>query len=454
MSSKRKLEMNIRSLIKKSERFSKNDIDITIWNRTALVEVYETSTNMELFLKIPTRPTGKEECERAYRVKRIVGPHEHIIRIFDDEPLRFGKYYGVLMEKADESVDDILDDLITEGKVMDPATAKKIIRHTLRGYVALHKKGLFHRDGKSSNILRVGKIYKVSDFGTATNEEMTYSYQSTEGYRSFELMENSGKQKGKLFTPQTDRFAIGVVYFQLLHPSHQTPHALWDDKYDYFEFAMQEINKLDVDDGTKYILMRAIAKVAPETLPKGKYLEDFAYQSTEDFYRDVSEGPKMTKTLPVDQNEDYQTFLRMKNKLDDILKNTHKYRGDNNYNLISHETIAEIVSTYNAFLKQGRKKNVVSMPKKDLLATDTMNQFEKVTEDEYKLLNSVLTNDFKNTEDMICEKAFLWGPPMTVEQGERAKDSAYAKKSRYTLDEITSGKADFYEKYQVKPWHK
>lgn len=455
------IESHVKKLIKKNGRFS-DDINLVFWNHTVLANVYEKGTNSELFLKIPTRATGKKECERAYSVKKIVGPHDHIIRIFDKYPLQFGEFYGVLMEKADRSLDDIISELGKSGRTMDLGTAKRITIHSLRGYATLHENGIIHRDGKTSNILQVGDIFKVSDFGTATDKEFTYSYESIEGYKSFEHIEQAGKKAGKFFTPQTDRFAVGIMLFQMLHPELKTPHTLWkhdqETDMDYADYVILLINNLKVDDDLKYILRRSIARAAPEKIPQGKYLEDFSYQSTNHFLQDLSKGPKITQTLPIDQNEDYKRFLRIKTELDNLLENADSHRTDNTYELMNHEEAARIIELYQEFLKQGKKKDVVSMPGKDDLATITTNLHEKVNEKEHSLFRTAIINNLSDEEKiMLFEKAFIWGPPITygtdTEEGRKGR-KLHGGKSRYTLTEIENGNTHFHKKLGAAPWYK
>ncbi len=114
---------------------------------------------------------------------------------------------------------------------LTPAVAFSLVRQIACGldYIHNHKLVILHRDLKPSNILvRKNKSVAITDFGIAialsSEEEITPAHANARGawpYLAPELRENvyalsSGRPKRSQATKQTDLFALGAIFYQLL----------------------------------------------------------------------------------------------------------------------------------------------------------------------------------------------------------------------------------------------
>jgi serine/threonine protein kinase len=109
-----------------------------------------------------------------------------------------------------------LDDVLGERGAQPPERVFTWLEQTARALDAAHAEGVVHRDVKPANLLldREGSVH-VADFGIASAAGMdsltvTGTVLGTAGYLSPE------QAQGERATPASDRYALGVVAYELL----------------------------------------------------------------------------------------------------------------------------------------------------------------------------------------------------------------------------------------------
>jgi serine/threonine-protein kinase len=134
----------------------------------------------------------------------------HVITVFDVGEHRKRPY--IVMEYLEGGS---VFDRLREGRV-PPAKALEWLAQTARALDRAHEQGVVHRDVKPANLLldRDGSV-TVSDFGIASTtglDTLTLpgTILGTAGYLSPE------QARGEPATPASDRYALGVVAFELL----------------------------------------------------------------------------------------------------------------------------------------------------------------------------------------------------------------------------------------------
>ena len=109
-----------------------------------------------------------------------------------------------------------LENRIRAEGAQDPADAVRWLEEAAQALDAAHAAGVVHRDVKPGNLLLDGRgEVRVGDFGVASavgldSMTMTGTVLGTAGYLSPE------QAKGQRATPASDRYALGVVAFELL----------------------------------------------------------------------------------------------------------------------------------------------------------------------------------------------------------------------------------------------
>ena len=141
--------------------------------------------------------------------------HANIASVFDygeDDALEGGRPF-LVMELVDGRP---LSELIRPGQPMDPDQVRDLIRQAAEALAQAHAAGIVHRDVKPANLLVTpdGKV-KVTDFGIARAADSvaltgTGEVLGTPHYLSPEQAE------GKVATPASDVYALGVVLFECL----------------------------------------------------------------------------------------------------------------------------------------------------------------------------------------------------------------------------------------------
>lgn len=140
----------------------------------------------------------------------------------------FGGTPFLVMEKADRSWGDVLK---TEGPVAR-ARVVDIIRDALAGLAYLHGKGCVHRDVKPDNLLLLAGRTVVGDLGIVRWSELNPEFTSAG------TITRASTQLGSWFymapeqqiaphdaTAESDVYALGVTWYELLTGDHRSPTA-------------------------------------------------------------------------------------------------------------------------------------------------------------------------------------------------------------------------------------
>ncbi|UCJ13810.1 MAG: GUN4 domain-containing protein [Phormidium sp. PBR-2020] len=133
---------------------------------------------------------------------------------FEDEEDEEEKYLGLAMEPATES----LSQYLAKRETLPPQEVRNIIGQIASALVFLHSQNIVHRDLKPGNILRVGEVWKVADFGisrvltqgtsTKTTQQIgTPVYQPPESYQ------------GEI-RPGWDVWSLGILLQEMLTGTH------------------------------------------------------------------------------------------------------------------------------------------------------------------------------------------------------------------------------------------
>tara|TARA_R110000744_G_scaffold369252_1_gene479386 strand:+ start:7127 stop:8743 length:1617 start_codon:yes stop_codon:yes gene_type:complete len=107
---------------------------------------------------------------------------------------------------CDRYLPTTLQSLLASGVPVSPDDAVEIVSSLLSGLSHLHGLKIIHRDMKPANILKVGGVWKIADFGVATNVRTELTTVGTIGYLA---------PNGKTGV-STDLFALGKILYCLL----------------------------------------------------------------------------------------------------------------------------------------------------------------------------------------------------------------------------------------------
>jgi len=156
-------------------------------------------------------------------LERVEDPR-HLVRLFEVTEYEDGTRVlpAQVMELAEGGdLRGYLDHRTTPTRM--EAGTLEIVSSVCGGLAALHRAGLVHGDVKPANILRVDGVWKLGDttcmHGCAPEDNEALDILgkpgalSTPAYRAPELC------GGKPPTPETDVYALGLVFLQLLRPS-------------------------------------------------------------------------------------------------------------------------------------------------------------------------------------------------------------------------------------------
>ena len=116
-----------------------------------------------------------------------------------------------------------LEERLRSGGAQDPADVLRWLEEAAGALDAAHAEGIVHRDVKPGNLLLDGRgEVRVADYGVASavgldSMTMTGTVLGTSGYLSPE------QAKGQRATPASDRYALGIVAYELL--TGERPYA-------------------------------------------------------------------------------------------------------------------------------------------------------------------------------------------------------------------------------------
>jgi len=127
----------------------------------------------------------------------------YIVKIFDC--CKIGAFVYIILEFCgDGSLEDIL---AKRQQKLSEKDAKIIIYQILNGLLAIHTKDIAHRDLKPDNIFVHKKLFKIGDFGFATDKDKFTTQLGTQPYMAPEIL-----CENPLYTTKVDIWALGVMF--------------------------------------------------------------------------------------------------------------------------------------------------------------------------------------------------------------------------------------------------
>ena len=228
-------------------------------------EVYRATDSVlqrKVAVKLLSERYAQEEEVRARFLREALSAARlsgapHVITVFDVGEHRKRPY--IVMEYLEGGS---VFDRLREGRV-PPAQALEWLAQTASALDRAHEQGVVHRDVKPANLLldRDGSV-TVSDFGIASTSGLDTltlpgTILGTAGYLSPE------QARGEPATPASDRYALGVVAFELLtgrRPFEGDTAATEAFAHVTAPVPSAERIRPGLPDGVDEVLARALAK--------------------------------------------------------------------------------------------------------------------------------------------------------------------------------------------------
>jgi serine/threonine protein kinase len=125
--------------------------------------------------------------------------------------------FGLVMEIASGTLEDYLQ----ASRVLPVSEVREIVEAIASGLVYLHGQSVTHRDLKPANVLRVGNVWKISDFGIARQMSresgtMTTSLTGTPIYMPPEVYAAYSEDAPMKVSPAWDIWSLGVMIVEML----------------------------------------------------------------------------------------------------------------------------------------------------------------------------------------------------------------------------------------------
>ncbi|WP_434685455.1 protein kinase domain-containing protein [Pseudanabaena minima] len=125
--------------------------------------------------------------------------------------------FGLVMEIASGTLEDYLQ----ASRVLPVSEVREIVEAIASGLVYLHGQSVTHRDLKPANVLRVGNVWKISDFGIARqmgreSGTMTTSLTGTPIYMPPEVYAAYSEDAPMKVSPAWDIWSLGVMIVEML----------------------------------------------------------------------------------------------------------------------------------------------------------------------------------------------------------------------------------------------
>ena len=163
--------------------------------------------------------SSNHQLERFLREAEIVAAIDspHVVRILEVGGLEAPVPY-LAMERLSGHE---LHELLAEVGRLSPTDVTELVAQVASALDAAHRRGVVHRDLKPSNVMRVGRTWKLLDFGVARllDETMTIGgFVGTPLYAAPEQIE-APTQVG----PRTDIHALGKLAYEAITGTPPTP---------------------------------------------------------------------------------------------------------------------------------------------------------------------------------------------------------------------------------------
>jgi serine/threonine protein kinase/LysM repeat protein len=229
-------------------------------------------------------PEFRKRIERECLLHAKVGPHPHIVTLFDKLDLR--DEIHLVMEYVDgETLQARLERNSEQGIVMPPAEAITIAVQVLEALSRIHAHGIVHRDIKPSNIMLTytesgGVCAKLMDFGVsrmADNDDQLSKLTTTEsggpGTPMYMAPEQIDSKAFGEISYYTDVYAMGILLFQLLSGKPPFRGTLTEVLNGHLNKPLPEIQvRLDgvMPDAVSNLLKQALAKRPKDRIQTAK----------------------------------------------------------------------------------------------------------------------------------------------------------------------------------------
>jgi len=171
-------------------------------------------------------PEFRKRIERECLLHAKVGPHPHIVTLFDRIESN-GQIHLVMEYVEGESLQSMLERNAEEGIVLPVGKSLQIGLQCLEALSRIHAQGIIHRDIKPSNIMithsETGEVCaKLMDFGVARmaddDEQLSRLTTTDSGGPGTPLYMAPEQIDSKTFgeiSPATDVYSMGILLFQM-----------------------------------------------------------------------------------------------------------------------------------------------------------------------------------------------------------------------------------------------
>ena len=148
------------------------DMELDYIDSGSFAEVYKIKNSdkakKRLKYEYQVEKDSRHRFKREFEITESLRDIESVINVNNFNPSE-GSY---VMEWADSN----LYDFIIENEDIDIQLKIQIIHNIVRTMSQVHKRNIIHRDLTPQNILRVGSVFKISDFGVGKELNQGYTY--------------------------------------------------------------------------------------------------------------------------------------------------------------------------------------------------------------------------------------------------------------------------------------
>jgi serine/threonine protein kinase len=225
-------------------------------------EVYRALApgGVEVALKRIFRSVNDETCQRELRALKRVSEIRHPFLLQTQSFQAFGDHLVIVMELADGSLKDRLEECLPGG-----VPADELLRYFTEAAEALdflRRERLSHRDIKPANLLHLKGHAKVADFGIARQQEAavdhTINFAGTPAYMPPELWR-------KEISVHSDQYSFAASWYELRTGKRAFPGQSMP------EVALLHLNGQPdlsgVPEAEQRVLLRALAKDPEQRFP-------------------------------------------------------------------------------------------------------------------------------------------------------------------------------------------
>ena len=393
----------------------------------------------------------------------------NVVRIFG-KPLDLERAWGILMERADRSLSDIIDLLQHKGKALEDENLLELFSQICNGARSAHNAGYTHHDLKPSNILVFrtpeGPILKIADFANSRqSSKTTTSEKGTPDYMAPEYFNIRFDTKKVSCHTEADIYSLGAILFQLSHHRFETPfepllgtssmdgndeeqpdirkeHPYIQKRHEEEQTYLKErIKELD---GRSDIIKEAILKCL-------QHKPENRYRSIDELMGALSGA--IYKKAP-GQDEDLEKFKELYQRAEALANRDDLHDWD--LKTASPENAYELTHLVDRLNEQRNIVKGYEWNEPDIdVESYTDKQYRKIRdlrleaahkdeENMRHLLKSLPSDPNESTEMLwkICQVAFSWGHPVIEKAEIKGRKQYY-----YSPEDIRKGKVDWGKDY-------